>query len=331
MPSNHLARLESWVLEIITRAKSGSNAEDARVELKREWPNPEKASRRLAGHANASFGSQICWVIGVDETHGVIGAQPQELSNWWQATRAYFDGEVPSLTDLAIQVDGKTVIGLIFDTSRPPYVTKNPKFGQAGGGPVSLEVPWREGTSVGSASRNNLLRVLSPTITLPEIEVLRGSGTLTNITHYPDDNIVGVKLSFTLSLYLVPRSDSALVVPFHRCSCEVVADGTDGRVEDFEITMYRPSAHHGAAGFRSDSATMERTSSELIAMGPGKCSINATAQLKETPAWLKKFPVNLKIRISVIDAALPVNIDVHAKLVSPGNNELLRWKIDGVG
>jgi hypothetical protein len=35
---------------------------------------------------------------------------------------------------------------LLFDTSRRPFVVKNPVYGNVNGGPVAFEVPWREGT-----------------------------------------------------------------------------------------------------------------------------------------------------------------------------------------
>lgn len=155
-----LVKTEAWALDIVSRVKSGNRVEDARVELKREWPDCEKGARRIAGHANSCFGSDILWIIGLDEDIGITGVEPKELANWWQCTSSYFDGVTPSLTDLIIYVDDQSLVCLLFETSRPPYVVKNPKFGTSNGGPVSLEVPWREGTSVRSATRNDLIRLL---------------------------------------------------------------------------------------------------------------------------------------------------------------------------
>jgi hypothetical protein len=33
--------VEAWTLEVVRRLKTGSQLEDRRVELKREWPKPE--------------------------------------------------------------------------------------------------------------------------------------------------------------------------------------------------------------------------------------------------------------------------------------------------
>jgi hypothetical protein len=52
------AELEAWVLEVLERVEQGKPVEDSRVELKREWPDPERAARRIAGHANAARGEQ---------------------------------------------------------------------------------------------------------------------------------------------------------------------------------------------------------------------------------------------------------------------------------
>jgi hypothetical protein len=135
------ARIESWALGVISRVQEGHKIEDARVELKAEWPLPEKAARRLAGHANAAMGSEILWVVGLDETRGIVGADSSELSDWWSAVKSQFDGIAPSLFELSLAVDGKSLWALAFDTSRAPFVVKNSAYGKSGAGPVSLEVP----------------------------------------------------------------------------------------------------------------------------------------------------------------------------------------------
>jgi len=163
-------QIESWVLNIVDRVKRNEPIEDFRVELKSEWIDSEKAARRIAGHANAARGTSVLWLIGVDEKKGITGAKYEDLANWYTQVQTSFDGLAPRFTDLNIPVDGKTVVALLFETNRAPFVVKNPMFGKAGGGPVQLEVPWREGTSIRSATRADLLRLLSPLETLSEIE-----------------------------------------------------------------------------------------------------------------------------------------------------------------
>ncbi|HJZ79373.1 MAG TPA: hypothetical protein VKD91_03475 [Pyrinomonadaceae bacterium] len=59
--------IEVWTRQIVAAALSGQATEDARVELKAEWIDPQKAARGLAAHANAAGGSSILWIIGVNE------------------------------------------------------------------------------------------------------------------------------------------------------------------------------------------------------------------------------------------------------------------------
>jgi hypothetical protein len=60
--------IEAWVLRVVDQVKKGQPNEDRRVELKAEWIEPpEKAARQIAGHANAARGSNILWIIGLDE------------------------------------------------------------------------------------------------------------------------------------------------------------------------------------------------------------------------------------------------------------------------
>lgn len=59
--------IEYWALSIIDRVKSKQPIEDSRVELKASWPDPKKAARRLAGHANAARGEPILWLVGIND------------------------------------------------------------------------------------------------------------------------------------------------------------------------------------------------------------------------------------------------------------------------
>src|SRR5262245_51170705 len=115
--------LESWVQAVVRRLHTGVN-EDARVELKSVWLPPEKAARQLAGHANSLHGESILWVIGLDEKNGVVGADKTEFSTWWSQVQAQFDGVSPSVTPLNVPVKEVEVMGLLFDTSRFPFVVK---------------------------------------------------------------------------------------------------------------------------------------------------------------------------------------------------------------
>jgi hypothetical protein len=153
--------IEAIALRAIESAEQHRPNEDSRVELKAEWPDdPQRAARRIAGHANSSRGEPIIWVIGVDELAGVKGAAQNDLATWWPQIKAQFEGPIPALRDVLIHWKGATAVALCFETDQAPYLVKNPTYGK--GGPVQFEVPWRDGTSTRTATHSDLILLLSP-------------------------------------------------------------------------------------------------------------------------------------------------------------------------
>ena len=137
--------IENWARQIIERAEAQQPVEDARVELKADWPTDyPKAARRLAGHANAAHGEPILWLIGLHEQRGPLGASQTDLAPWWDQVRSCFALNFPpDLTDVNIPHRTGTVVALLFNTDRAPYLVNNPS-----GGLIQREVPWRKATSV---------------------------------------------------------------------------------------------------------------------------------------------------------------------------------------
>lgn len=162
------SEIELWVHRVVPVVESGGRIEDSRVELKSVWPTPEKAARLVAGHANASQGDSILWIVGVDEDSGrILGAGDNEFSNWHKAFVAAFDEPAPHCTDVVVPYNDKHLVGLHFETDRPPYVIKT-------SGQISREVPFRVGTHVNSANRMQILRVLAPLAEKREVETVWG-------------------------------------------------------------------------------------------------------------------------------------------------------------
>ncbi len=95
-----LFEIEAWALRIIDRIRLGQPIEDSRVEIKSEWPEYRKAARLIAGHANASGGEPILWLIGVDQQRGIRGADNLELANWYPQVVSQFDGQAPAMTNI---------------------------------------------------------------------------------------------------------------------------------------------------------------------------------------------------------------------------------------
>jgi hypothetical protein len=56
------AEIESRALRAVDRAKRGQPLEDSSIEFKREWIDPTRGARRLAGHANAA-GSDLLQIL----------------------------------------------------------------------------------------------------------------------------------------------------------------------------------------------------------------------------------------------------------------------------
>jgi len=167
-------QIEAWALEIAEGVTAGTRVEDSLVELKANWPDTEKAARRIAGHANAARGESILWIIGLDESKGVCDFDDSELAEWWAKVQSCFDGLIPGLTDVVTRTPDGPIQLLYFDTSASPFVVKNPRYGTKGGGPVEREAPWRDGTRIRSATREDLIRILVPLTPLPDIEFLEG-------------------------------------------------------------------------------------------------------------------------------------------------------------
>lgn len=271
-------QIESWALRVIDCVKSGQPNEDFLAELKREWIDPYKAARQIAGHANAARGENILWLIGVDEKQRlVVGADAVELASWYPAVTSCFNELAPSMIDLNIPVDGVIVVALLFETDRAPFVVKNPDFGQAGVA-ASLEVPWRENNSTRSARRSDIIRLLAPLELLPEVEIL--SVKLNAIIAGPDSvgNYYADTLGIFAELYIVPKNGNRLVIPFHRCRVEFEISGLP-LLEASWLRLDPPGMVEARIGKTSysGSLTISSTAQEIIVDGPGKIVLQATA------------------------------------------------------
>lgn len=154
--------IELWAREIIEVVLGGSTSEDSRVELKAEWYDAEKAARQLAAHANSARGQFILWLIGIDEkAQKLTDIQAPDMSDWLNGVSSRFDGFPPRLEEhVNFRVNDQKLVALYFSTSHEsPYVIRH----KDGGSFPEFVVPWREGTRVRAARRDELLRILVPT------------------------------------------------------------------------------------------------------------------------------------------------------------------------
>src|SRR5579872_6768079 len=165
--------IEAWVYRIAERIKAKQPIEDSHVELKREWPDPNDAARRIAGITNASHGSPTLLVVGIDEkAFQITGADYNNLATWWPQVQSEFESRwAPQMTDANVVIDGLTVVALVFNSERRPFLVKNAEFGKSPN-KVEFEVPWREASRVRTAKRQDLIMILSSAADLPRITVL---------------------------------------------------------------------------------------------------------------------------------------------------------------
>jgi hypothetical protein len=299
-------QIESWALRVIDCVKKGQPNEDFLVELKRDWIEKEKAARRIAGHANAARGENILWLIGVDEKQGVIGVNATDIASWYSTVESCFNELAPRMIPLNIPVDGKTVVALLFETDRAPFVVKNPVYGSKGAGAVELEVPWRENTSVRSARRSDLIRLLAPLERLPEIEIIDCDLTATiektdNQGHYIPD-----KLRLSLELYIVPKNKNRIVIPLHRCQVEFEIIGIP-RIKSNWLSLESATNY---CGWGDPSIpvplTIQSTGHEIIIDAPGKLVLKATAERPFLPENAKNCDVRIFIHLLPTDSDRPV-------------------------
>jgi hypothetical protein len=333
-----LDQIEAWVLQLVDLVTSGKRIEDSRVELKRDWPEPKRAARRVAGHGNASGGDLVLWIIGLDEKEGIVATKPTELARWRSELVAEFDGLAPAFQDLVIPTRGGALTALVFDTTRRPYVVKNPAFGT--GGSVELEVPWREGTSIRSARREDLMRLLVPLESLPSIELLSAGASVSvqkalDPRSNPQANPIcysqHIRWNVEFELYVTPRTSDLVVFPKHRMKV-TIDHGPESFIAD-EIFVNTPFRYaptsYGIPSFQSDSETISITNAEALIRGPGRLSL--TANYHEPERRLGGGEI-LSVTTSLRCAGDDRLIQISAKLrVHSADIEQTLWELDEKG
>jgi hypothetical protein len=306
--------IEEWVLRVVDQLRRGTRVEDARVELKSEWLDPKRAARRIAGHANAARGSTILWIIGIDDEDAeIVGVASSEFLEWWEQVRAEFNELAPSVIDLVVPLEDKDVVALAFDTSRVPLVVKNSVYGIKGGGSVSLEVPWREGTSTRSATRADLIALLVPTLTIPQFHVLSGSLKAEKARARGR----GLQWTLQLDVYIDSVIGSPVVIPDYQCRCSVKLLP---KSEMFQFTDVKVLSRESAVAISGEDRyersnvrhTIQRGVDQIIIEGPGPAMIIASAEISQNnEEELSDVPiVSLDASLKPVSAAHSVPLAV---------------------
>lgn len=321
--------IEAWALQIVDRVRARHPVEDARVEIKAEWPEPVKSARRIAGHANAAGGEPILWIIGLDEKTGSVLPAVPDLANAWPPIQMCFEGVAPEIRDVRVPVDGGSVLALLIETGRAPFVIKNPAYGGSGE-TVQLEVPWRSGTSVRSARREDLVRLLVPQTRLPSIEVLHGRA----LWNTPKQQAPSVDVGYWqvgLDLYITPRDSERLVFPVHRTLLRWRHEANDLHWETSEVSFRRLRLTPAGQAFdrlnSASSQTTTATDSEVIVTGPGV--VNVSARLNSDRSGVR--PDNLDLEVLLQPAGSDLIAAAGLTLVPAANSASgsAKWSPDG--
>lgn len=314
--------IEEWALRVCAHVREGRPFEDARVELKAEWPNdPHRTARQMAGHANAAGGEVLLWLIGVDEGSQTVGiTDTHDFADWWGPIAACFDEAAPTVTAVVVHLGQEIVVALLIETAGAPFVVKNPDFGSPGVR-VSLEVPWREMATTRTARRSDLLRVLVPAERLPVVQVRRAKvrafrGGEADSVEYEGSRIAE-QLFVKLDCYIEVPMGAGLVLPDHQCDGSIVIGS-----ERIDLDEVLPGAYVSMAiehprkrnmrEPREPVRTVQQGLDQLIVDGPGPMEVQASAYSRpvELPADIQDSGAGISLRLRFVGLDRPVEIDI---------------------
>lgn len=160
-------------------------------------------------------------------------------------------------------IEGKTLIALLFETNRAPFLVKNnnPQCGQ-----IEVEVPWRELTKTRTARRSDLIRLLEPLIHSPNIEIFTAEFTIYPVTTNGKDRVYQYHVK--IATYITPRSRDSIFIPCHRCNLSLLLG--DVTISDWQTVRLTPPP--GAIGMLG-SHTIRATDTEAIIDGLGQLQV----------------------------------------------------------
>ena len=268
------AQIENWAVRAYESIRTGGKEHDG-VEVKRLWPDPASAAKRIAGHANQARGNDILWLIGIDETNGAIARDPNapDFAQWWPQVEKELCGHAPEPILREVQHQDGEFTAIAFKTDRPPYVRR------IVGGPVQFEVPWRNGTYTNSANRHQLISLLLPLVEAPVlVPISIDVGFYTNTGDRPISkcNIraqlvlmttTPLVLDYNKSAIIVSRAGSGDEFPMSVTKIETIAD--DNVHSGGRLATIRSSATIRINGLSNQSLRDFATDELKISLGLG--------------------------------------------------------------
>jgi hypothetical protein len=283
----HSADIKAIVHDVLARIDRNQHIEDSRLELKSAWPDPHRAARRIAGHANAGRGAPVLWIVGIDEKKGLVGCEVAPFHDWWAQVAGHFDAAVPALRDNSISIGTVSVIVLEFMTDHAPYVVKT------AGSPVTKEVPWRSATAVRSAHRSELLTLLRPLQSLPTSEFLRGHFSAKSVR--PTDADEFCQCSLQLQIVLSTTRDGRLIIPLHKCTGVVwTSFGTSVILNKVKVHAHDPN-----------SVFVRRDQHHVVVDGSARLLVSGEAKTPNMDILIAQS-IRAEVELAILDAPTPL-------------------------
>jgi hypothetical protein len=240
--------------------------------------------------------------------------------------KSCFDGLYPTICELSVPIDDTSVFALVIETDRAPFVVKNPRYGMDPG-PVALEVPFRDGTAIRSARREDLIRILVPQSRSPAWEVLSGVLKVWDFENHPQ-KAPHFAWRVELDVYFTPRSAGRLIYPAHRAAIELLRPG-ESAWEPAEVSFTTAWAYSPVSGVRDLSFTIRATPHEALVDGPGALKVvGQTCRRRES---LPEGNLRVRMRLAGIDVPEPVEADLELTAVPPVDAAIATWKWVPIG
>ena len=271
----NIAEAETRARIAVRSVQRGQPAEDDLLEMKREWPDPVKSSRQLAGLANRANGASFMYLIGVDERDGSVHPQDStDPATWWAQVQKRFDEASPSLLrHLNIEISPNEIVTLmLFESVHAPYVVMNSQ-----GGSPELEIPLRDGTRTRSAKRHEVLEMITQQQGDARVSVM--SAHLVASWHTPqtyetttgdfDERPEYNQLSGTARLFLEPQGKQKFLMPLH-----LMSGALSGNGKTYSVAPIPQVDGSDEKSTRNSWDFGTRTTNEgIVASGPGSYSV----------------------------------------------------------
>jgi hypothetical protein len=227
----------------------------------------------------------------------------------------------PEVVEINVPYEGVTVVALLVHTDRVPFVVRNPSFGLTKGESVEYEVPWREMTSVRSAKRSDLLRLLVPLQKLPSVEIISatliGQGQGTGSGDYQRTIPGKCEWELWLDLYFTPPGSNSVVFPAHKMRIEVTEADALGTAS-LNYYVLRPLG--GPVGVFT-----RETTQDLVITGPERVKFKA----RYDQELIEREPgavAHASLRLQPADMDRAISISCTLAATQGWTYELREWK-----